>query len=379
METIKPSDLSKLDPDLISFISLKNGNMIVIDTSSKNEKNKIGEYQKIFNKKNLKISEKIVFSFNKEKETKKNKNDFNIVSKIVKNINFCYYSKTYLKENFSRNHNSIKTNSEFISTSTNHKCMNNVEYTKLLNNFLNQNSKESTIINNTNNYEENKEEDSINNKIIKKNKNYKERMEKLIENMNKPIVNAVISLDIPSDIPYEVSGIQKQFNFLMAQLRRKKNRHRKFKGEDNYQRYYELYKNKSSKIYNGTFNYSNNKRLKYFEETIDNEKNEKNTIDNYDEKIYRTNNVKDIILNKNFRTYKDLSKISKNFSQKEINDYSSNNHTISYLFPQRTRPVERVSFRDRVNKKVEKFKSTSTLICPSNCWKNGRSINKFRY
>ena len=90
--------------------------------------------------------------------------------------------------------------------------------------------------------------------------------------------------------------------------------------------------------------------------------------------------MKDIILNKNFRTYKDLSKISKNFSQKEINDYSSNNHTISYLFPQRTRPVsERVSFRDRVNKKVEKFKSTSTLICPSNCWKNGRSINKFRY
>ena len=67
-----------------------------------------------------------------------------------------------------------------------------------------------------------------------------------------------------------------------------------------------------------------------------------------------------------------------NYSLYEINDYNSKNHTISYLLPERKRPVsERVSFRDRVNQKIEKY--NSALVCPSNIWKNSRTINKFKY
>ena len=281
METIKPSDLSKLDPDIISFISLKNGNMLMIDnTSSYNsnygENKGFGVCQKNFIQKYpLQISEKLIISFETKETLNNNKNNFNKVSKIIKNTNFSFYPKTYIKDNFSRNNNKNNKNSENISISTIKKCTNNVEYNKSLNNLINPNSKTSIYINNTNNFEENKEEDSINKKINKRNKNYKERIDKIIDNINKPKVNAVISLNIPSDIPYKITGIQKQFNILMAQLRHKKNRHKKYKGEDNYQRYYELYKNKNNKIYNGTFYSNNNRRLKYFEETIDVEKNEK--------------------------------------------------------------------------------------------------------
>ena len=384
METIKPSDLSKLDPDIISFISLKNGNMLMIDSTPSNNSNygqnkNIGVCQEIFIQKYpLQISEKLIISFEKKETLNNNKNNFNKVSKIIKNTNFSFYPKTYIKDNFSRNNNKNNKNSENISISTIKKCTNNVEYNKSLNNLINPNSKTSIYINNTNNFEENKEEDSINKKINKRNKNYKERIDKIIDNINKPKVNAVISLNIPSDIPYKITGIQKQFNILMAQLRHKKNRHKKYKGEDNYQRYYELYKNKNNKIYNGTFYSNNNRRLKYFEETIDVEKNEKNTNSNYNDKQYRSNNVKDIILNKNFRSYKDLNMMRNNYSLYEINDYNSKNHTISYLLPERKRPVsERVSFRDRVNQKIEKY--NSALVCPSNIWKNSRTINKFKY
>ena len=54
--------------------------------------------------------------------------------------------------------------------------------------------------------------------IMNNNIYYNERMGKLIVDINKPKINAVISLDIQSEIPYEISGIQKQFNKLINQL-----------------------------------------------------------------------------------------------------------------------------------------------------------------
>lgn len=39
MEAINPKDLSRLDPDTISYVTLKNGNIIVLDTSVKEKKN----------------------------------------------------------------------------------------------------------------------------------------------------------------------------------------------------------------------------------------------------------------------------------------------------------------------------------------------------
>lgn len=390
IETINIQDFSKLDPRSISYIALKNGKIIKLEDSSK--ENPIIDYSKndLF-KKNLQISEKSIIPFDKNEilknirnNNKNIKNDF----KIVKNMGFSFLDE--LKKNsidyknnkdyLSRNNNQYNYNKKIISISNTNKNINTnyFEYTKNSNFFLNSNSNSQININkniNINNNEENKESNSINQKKKNQNKNYKERMEKFIGNLNKPTVNAVISLDIPSDVPFYISGIQRQFNKLITQLNKKKYRRNKYQGGQNYKRYYELYKNKSNKIYNGTSNHSE-KRIKYFEEKINVESEMNN--DNY------LNEKKNDLLNDKFNIYsifyhnyrnskpKKKNSISK-FNLKEINDYNSKNNTITYLFHDKKRAVsQKQSFRDKVNKKIEK--PSSTIIRPSNIYKNRISI-----
>ena len=102
-----PNDVANLDFNTFSFITLKNGDIIMVDGSVK-EKYKSNDHgdNKTFNKKgtfervlsvsnrmNVACGGKINFNFNKYKNKTKPiimKNNFNLISRISKNISFCY-------------------------------------------------------------------------------------------------------------------------------------------------------------------------------------------------------------------------------------------------------------------------------------------------
>ena len=391
MKVINPCDLSKLDPDTISFITLKDGNMIMLDPSARAKpeiaKKKIDFESKLeqikypfqisdkiiisfVNKKNIENNIKKVYNNNKNDINNKNivilKNDFNTISKIIKNINFSLNNNNINnKENISRNNQVKSTKDKIINISNTIKKTSNYELTKSSNNYFISTNSNKIINKNINNYEENKEEISLNDKICKK--NYIKKIDKIFD-VNKPTINAVISLDIPSDITYEITGIQKQYNMLRTQLKRKKNRHKKLKGGENYQRYYELYKNPQHKVYNGTFD----NRLKYLQETAtinndNNNNNDKNYFNKYNYKSYsifnKNNNVFNII---NYRTLsnKNLNNNKNIFSRNEISDYNSKNNTVNHFLNDKTKSVsERNSFRDKVTR------NNSAVIFPCNDYK----------
>ena len=300
METIHPNNIPDLDINTISLITLKNGNMIMIDDSvaEKPRTKKIQGYSELSKKENkfqsLSVSENSTCSFegiehstikNDDKKIKIIKNDFNLVSKISKNINFSYYGIPNL--NFNKNGNYMNKFEENIKT-------NNAEFSNLLNNFspiFTSKTSDKTAINSNillndnklksiqfdeNNYfsndnfdnvvieEENKEED-VNSRINRKSKDCIERIGKMVEDRNKHSVKAVISLNIPCDNPAVLSATEKQFNVLMAQLRGKQSKYKRRNKDMNYQKYYQLYKDNNDKPYNGLLG-PNIKRIKYYQE-----------------------------------------------------------------------------------------------------------------
>ena len=316
METIHPNDIQELDADTFSFITLKNGNMIMIDDSvpekpkTAKRKNDIETSNNEKIPQELKISEQLTISFEgKNGEINKNfdeivsenndkkiivKNDFNLISQITENTNFTYFGKKtnnllnaipIIKINRSTDENedhSSDKNDDEKTEKSNLKSLNNfspimtsnknnkleLNQNMLLNDKLKQsqfdenNTSTNKIINANN--EENKEDaNDIDARIRRKSRNFMDRIEKLIGDKNKPTVNAVISLNIPSDVPYQISATQKQFNILVTQLRQKQNKYRRNKNDINYQKYYELYKDKTSR-FNGIL--GNINRIKYYHE-----------------------------------------------------------------------------------------------------------------
>ena len=112
METINPNNIIDIDPETISFITLKNGNMVMIDelTQEKPHKRKI-DFVNIDNNLNvqkeppkiieLALSETQYFSYKgvpKDITQIIRKSNFNLVSKIIKNIDF-FYKSSKSKEN----------------------------------------------------------------------------------------------------------------------------------------------------------------------------------------------------------------------------------------------------------------------------------------
>lgn len=184
METINPNDITEVDKNSISLITLKNGNMIMIDDSvpekQKTEKKQTQNEQLESAKKplSLSISQQLTYSFEgKEQPINKNlekltekivekkiiiKSDFNSLSKISKNTNFSYSGMprenatnnnfSNLKfNNFNNNQNTQKTNFNGTIDKTN-----NLDFSKSLNNFspvqiLNPNINPNTNIKNQNN------------------------------------------------------------------------------------------------------------------------------------------------------------------------------------------------------------------------------------
>ena len=127
METVNPKNFIDIDPYTVSFITLKDGNMIMIDelTPAKPNKVKIILYEEKNNleSKNkekwkvLSLSKQINFSFisNQSIIIKK---DFNLISKITKNISF-----SFLKKNINSFKNS--NNNEYITNNNQNNIFNN--------------------------------------------------------------------------------------------------------------------------------------------------------------------------------------------------------------------------------------------------------------
>ena len=319
METLNPRDLDFIDPYTISFITLKNGNVIMIDEATPMKNNK-GKNEN----KNLIISDSYNISFNDNDNSKKQSNKINNIKKFFIN-DFNKLSFPVRIVNFSYPNNNNK---------------------KSINNYRSSTFKEN-IFYEQNKYNKNKickiykeEKKNIENKIeksIKRNKNYRERLEKFIEDSNKPTIKAVISLDIPSDIEHNISETQKKFNSMVSEFKKKK-----IKSIDE-KRYYELYKTNNNKIYNDFYDINNN-RLKYYQEYIFNEK-EKKDNDSC------CNNSKA----KNLKNY-NINKFQ------EINGYKwKNNVILNYLNDKRN------SFSQK-NIRTKIYNDNSELVFPKNIW-----------
>ena len=235
METINPSDVGQLDFNSISFITLKNGNMIVIDGSVKAKNNSRKQKfnddftkQKKY-KQQLSVSKHLTLFFkgkNVYNNNKNNflimKNDFNQISNPCKIVSFCYKRKSNNKMALKKIPNlaideNIKYDSLFQNNTENYYKTNPINKKDIISNTkLESNINENNLkdIKESNNSSENShplssrnnlnikteemtEEEKLYNRIKRKSRNYLERLSLLFNERNKPLVNAVISLKLP--------------------------------------------------------------------------------------------------------------------------------------------------------------------------------------
>jgi hypothetical protein len=429
METIHPNNIQDLNRDEISLITLKNGNMIMIDDSApekpNKEKTESGKSQAPNVKKQqpFEISKRLTISFkgeeypantnkyseiinNNKKDDNNNKiivkSDFNKISSVAKITNFTYAGKP--RQNLGNNIPTLPINnySNLIllnnknNNNDNDNYKNNINIPKSLNNFspmtsmndnnikvnknINQNelltvsskrnednisSNNIIIVNN----EENKEEEDISARIRRKSKNYLEKIDKLIGDMNKPTIKAVISLNIPSDVQKEISKTQKQFDQLVVQLRQKQNKYRKNKSEMNYPKYYEFYKNdKFNETSNPNFN-----RIKYYQESEKDDL-ENNLLFGGNDNLMKSVNMNNngIALSSNNRSFYDNINNKLNNTNRSINLHNrqssmdcSMNKTISNFYVAKNKTMNSsMLFNSKQRNNISSL--NSGLIFPSN-------------
>ena len=403
METINPKDVGKLDFDSISFITLKNGDMIMIDGSApekyKSEAQKYDNYStKIKNNiQNLEVMKQLSFTY-KGKNIYNNtidkinnkiilKNDFNSISYPSKAMNLSF--KGISNNKFALNNfqnlpmeQNIKKNSLFeISNINNNINLNNkrLSYNPEINPNINtlkkatennnNNSSEtnsnnppsSTRNNNINNLNiqtrEMTEEEKLDQRIKRKSRNYLERLSLIFNEKNKPLVNAVISLKIPSDVNRQISETEKEFDMMVTQLKQKRSKYNFSRtGNNLYNKYYELYKDNNKEV-----KYLNLNRIKYYQEAEnDNKENEpqmnnNETLNNNQRMVDNTFNINNTIYVNN-KTNFGIGLTDTNLNNKVMNSFYGEKNRA-------TRDNNNFSSRIRTN-------SSSSLVCPSNIIKN---------
>ena len=405
METINPKDVGKLDFDSISFITLKNGDMIMIDGSApekyKSEAQKYDNYStKIKNNiQNLEVMKQLSFTYkgkNKYNNTidKINnkiilKNDFNSISypskamnlsfKGISNNKFALNNFQYLpiKQNIKKNslfeisniNNNINLNNKRLSY--NPEINPNINTLKKATENNNNNSSEtnsnnppsSTRNNNINNLNiqtrEMTEEEKLDQRIKRKSRNYLERLSLIFNEKNKPLVNAVISLKIPSDVNRQISETEKEFDMMVTQLKQKRSKYNFSRtGNNLYNKYYELYKDNNKEV-----KYLNLNRIKYYQEAEnDNKENEPQMNNN--ETLNNNNNQR--MVDNTFNINNTIYVNNKTNFGIGLTDTNLNNKVMNSFYGEKnraTRDNNNFSSRIRTN-------SSSSLVCPSNIIKN---------
>ena len=405
METINPKDVGKLDFDSISFITLKNGDMIMIDGSApekyKSEAQKYDNYStKIKNNiQNLEVMKQLSFTYkgkNKYNNTidKINnkiilKNDFNSISYPSKAMNLSFkgisnnkfalnnFQNLPIKQNIKKNslfeisniNNNINLNNKRLSYN-NPEINPNINTLKKATENNNNNSSEtnsnnppsSTRNNNINNLNiqtlEMTEEEKLDQRIKRKSRNYLERLSLIFNEKNKPLVNAVISLKIPSDVNRQISETEKEFDMMVTQLKQKRSKYNFSRtGNNLYNKYYELYKDNNKEV-----KYLNLNRIKYYQEAEnDNKENEpqmnnNETLNNNNQRMVdNTFNINNTIYTNN-KTNFGIGLTDTNLNNKVMNSFYGEKNRA-------TRDNNNFSSRIRTN-------SSSSLVCPSNIIKN---------
>ena len=261
METINPKDISKLDTKDIAFITLKNNNKIMVDESAPeklskksiktNDNIRNNKFQKILISKNINFSykgkeNKNILNLKKTNSNTNNinnqniqKNDFNLISQISKNI---YFS-------FNRNISKDKSNDKPIK----------------------------------------KEEEKVNMAIKRKSRNSQKGVNPVFgEKNDQQKADNNIYFSIYPDLNKHYNSTQKKFISLVQQLRQKRIKNSSsIKDKASYNKYYELYKNneKNNLIKNIHFN-----RLKHYEEKAmeDNFKEKEKGKDIFDKNIFNS-------------------------------------------------------------------------------------------
>jgi len=410
MEAINPNDVANLDFNTFSFITLKNGDIIMVDGSVKakyksnnhnNNKtfNKKGTFKQILsvsNQINFAYRGKINFNFNKYNNKTKPiimKNNFNLISRISKNISFCYkgisnnkkflvsnlpnlsikenikknslFGNDYNYHNFSNKENQNLNNLKNINPNGNNININpNINekensLTKIQENNSQENNKTSSTINKNNlniKTEEITEAEKLDMKIKRKSRNYLERLNLLFGERNKPLVNAVISLKIPSDVKRELSATEKEFDMMVTQLKQKRSKYNiNINEHPIYHKYYELYKDN-----NKEFKYLNLNRIKYYHEAEnDNKENEPQINTNENNNKLEINSI-------NNTFYGSFSNKGVNKSLMGFADNNINNKTSNSFYGDKIKTTRDVK---SLNNRIKDIGYDSTLVCPTNNFK----------
>ena len=404
METINPKDVGKLDFDSISFITLKNGDMIMIDGSApekyKSEAPKYDNYsiKSKNNIQNLEVMKQLSFTYkgkNKYNNTidKINnkiilKNDFNSISYPSKAMNLSFkgisnnkfalnnFQNLPIKQNIKKNslfeisniNNNINLNNKRLSY--NPEINPNINTLKKATENNNNNSSEtnsnnppsSTRNNNINNLNiqtrEMTEEEKLDQRIKRKSRNYLERLSLIFNEKNKPLVNAVISLKIPSDVNRQISETEKEFDMMVTQLKQKRSKYNFSRtGNNLYNKYYELYKDNNKEV-----KYLNLNRIKYYQEAENDNKENEPQMNNNE----TLNNNNQRMVDNTFNINNTIYVNNKSNFGIGLTDTNLNNKVMNSFYGEKnraTRDNNNFSSRIRTN-------SSSSLVCPSNIIKN---------
>ena len=322
------------------------------------------------------------------------KNNFNLISRISKNISFCYkgisnnkkfllsnlpnlsikenikknslFGNDYNYHNFSNKENQNLNNLKNINPNGNNININpNINekensLTKIQENNSQENSKFPSTINKNNlniKTEEITEAEKLDMKIKRKSRNYLERLNLLFGERNKPLVNAVISLKIPSDVKRELSATEKEFDMMVTQLKQKRSKYNiNINEHPIYHKYYELYKDN-----NKEFKYLNLNRIKYYHEAEnDNKENEPQINTNENNNKLEINSI-------NNTFYGSFSNKGVNKSLMGFTDNNINNKTSNSFFGDKIKTTRDVK---SLNNRIKDLGYNSTLVSPTNNFKD---------
>jgi len=378
METINPKDVSKLDFDSISFITLKNGDMIMIDRSvpekykSELPKNDNHRNKKEKNSFKLEVTKQLSFSFKGKKQfnnviDKGNKkilikSDFNRISYPSKTVNLTFKGMSNkhilnnipnlpIKENIKKNLNSNINNLKKINDNINSSETNSNNPLSTNRNNLNIQTNDIT------------EEEKLDMRIKRKSRNYLERLNLLFSEKNKPLVNAVISLKIPSDVNRQISETEKEFDMMVTHLKQKRSKYNfNRKGSSVYHKYYELYKENNKEV-----KYLNINRIKYYQE-VENDNKENEPQMNTNEALNNNQKIIDnnISINNTFYINANNKGSHKSILGIGLTDSNLNNKMANSFYGDKSRTTrENNFFTSRI-----RTASSSSLVCPSNIIKN---------
>ena len=351
MESINPKDILKMDIYTISFITLKNGDMIMIDESIPEKNPSNNSTVNYFRKLSIsKISNFIIKrsknfnNYNNNKSKIAYKNNFNSVSYISNNISF---------------HIKSKTNKSLINNIPNLSLNEKIKKNDLLdfnynNNYNTYSSKNENHFLSNRNYDNTgiKEEEKVDSRIKRKSRNYNGHLNYIFGEKNKPLVNAVISLKIPSDIKRQLTATQKQFDNMVSKLKQKRNKYK-----ENI-----IYKKYKDNNLNYEYNQFDFNRIKYYHES------EKENIDIQNEKQSKDiniNNVDKNSVNKNFYGNNNNKIINKQSLWN--NDSNSYNYRNTYNFSGRKNNI--INSSNSTTNKIRRYSlghNNNNLIRPSN-------------